>query len=111
MCLLKFVTLNGRQSCPEASDTLGCIVLCKIVDLVCIARFVVEMGEVEAIGAICVEFQKAWCYYSVFQVDCLATNVAFSFEDESRLVRDDKVIVDKLAIEDIAAVGEESEPA
>lgn len=82
-----------------------------MVNLVFIACFIFKMREVEAIGTIGVQLKKAWGDYSIFQVDCLAANVAFSFEDEPRLVRNDKVVIDELAIENIAAISEEGEPA
>lgn len=47
------------------------------------------MCEVEAIGPVSMELQKAWRYYRIIQVDGLATNVAVSFQDESGLVRND----------------------
>lgn len=110
-CLLKLVSLYRRERCPESSHALCCIVPRQMVNLVFIACFVFKMREVEAISTICVQLQKARGDYSIFQIDCLATNVSFSLEDEPRLVRNDKVVFDELAIENIAAISEEGEPA
>ncbi len=65
----------------------------------------------EPISPIGVQFQITRSYNTVFQVDGLAPNVAFSFQDESGLIGDNKVVLNQLAVEDVATVGEQSEPA
>ena len=84
--LLEFITLYSWQGCPESGDTLSCVVPCDIIDLGRICLFVLIVCEVEAICPIGVQFQEAWSYDTVFQVDSLAANVAFSFQDASGLI-------------------------
>jgi hypothetical protein len=57
-----------------------------------------------------VKLQEARGNNVVIQVYGFASNVAFSFEYQACLVRDDEVVVDELAIEHIATVCEESKP-
>lgn len=109
--LLKLVTLHSRNGCPEASHTLSRIVSCNIIYLFPVARLVFIMREMEAISAVGMEFQETRSYNAILQVYRFASNVAFSFQDKSRLVRDNEVVFHKLAIEDVAAVREEREPA
>lgn len=109
--LLKFITLDGRYGGIEARHALRRIIPCDFVYLCSIALFIVEMREVKPIRAISVEFQKPRRYDAVFQIYSLAANVPFSLQDKPRLVRYDQMIVDKFAIQDVATVGKESEPA
>ena len=109
--LMKFINLYRRQSRPEPRDSLGGIVPCNAIDLLSVAYLVLKMGEMKAIGTIGVQLEKARGYDGVFQVDGFTSDVAISLQDKACFVGDDKVVFDQLAIEDVAAIGEESEPA
>lgn len=69
------------------------------------------MGEMEPIGAVGVQFQESRGNDVVVEVDGLAAYVPFPLEDAARLVGDDEVVFDQLAIEDVAGIREEGEPA
>lgn len=109
--LLKHFTLHSGYSRPKSSNTLSCIVPCNAVYLPCIALLVLKVRKVEAIRAVGVQLQETRCDDVVFQVHSLASDVSFSSQDKPSLVGNDEVVVDKLAIEDVATVCEQSEPA
>lgn len=109
--LLKLVCLYSRNRSPEPRDTLGGIVACNLVYFERIAGLVVKVGKVKPIGAVGMQLEKARSDDVIVQIYSIAANVAFSLQDGARLVGDDKMVFDKLAVEDVAGVGEEGEPA
>lgn len=109
--LLKFITLHCGYRGIETGHALRRIVPCNIVYLGCIALLVVEMCEMKPIRTISMKLQEPRRNNAVFQIYSLAPNVPFPLQDKPRLVRYDQMILNKLAIENVATISEEREPA
>lgn len=111
MYLLEFFWLDGRKRCPKSRDALSGVVSCNSVYLLCIGVLILEVCEMKAVGTVCMQLQEARGNDVVVQVYSLAANVALSLQDGACLVGDDKMVFDELAVENIAGVCEEGEPA
>lgn len=108
---LEFLGFDCWDCGPKSRHALSSIVPCNAVHFGSIRGGILEMGEVEAICAIGVQFQKSRRNNPVFQIDSLAAYISFALEDAARLIGNDEVVFDELALENVAAVGEEGEPA
>lgn len=69
------------------------------------------MCKVEAICTIGVQLQESWSNNVVIQIYSLAADVAFSLQYEAALVRNDQVVFDEVAVEDVPTIGKECKPA
>ena len=109
--LLELFAFDSWDGCPKSRHALSSVVPGNVIDLVAIALLVIKVGEMKAVGPICVQFQESRGNDVIVQVDSLAADVAFPLQYQARFVGDDEVVLDELAIEDIAAIGEQGEPA
>lgn len=109
--LSKFFIFDCWQCRPESSDSMCGIISCNIIKLVRIAFFVFEMGKVKSVGTVGVKLQETRGNYIVFEIYGFTADVAISFQYKPSLVGNDKVVVNKLAIEYIATICEERKPA
>lgn len=109
--LLKFLPLDCRNSRPEARHALSDIMPGDFIDLRGIALIVLKMGEMEPFNPIRMQLQKTRGDNAIIKINCLASNVPFSFQDHARLVGYHKVVFDELAVEDVAGISKEREPA
>jgi hypothetical protein len=108
---LELFALNGWYCRPEASHTLCCVVPRNVIYLLAIALLIFEVRKVKAIGAVGMQLQKPRSNDVIIQVNSFTSNVPLSFQYQPRLIGDNKVIVNELAVKHVATVGEESKPA
>jgi hypothetical protein len=108
---LKLIAFHSWYGSIKASNALGRIISCDIVYFRSIALLFLEMCKVEAVRAIGVQFEKSRRNNAVLQINSLASNVPFSFQDKPSLVGNDKMVFDELAVEDVPTICEQSEPA